>query len=188
MLSSHDFPRPMTTLNGDIAKLRLAILLQFTVPGVPMIYYGDEIGMCGGQDPLNRAPMIWDETRHNTHIREWYSKVAGIRKERREFSSGNFLDLSQWLENGVGGFLRTDPDDPRNYSIVFANPTRSRKKFTVYVPAAHMFSDLELVDLLSGARVRSSCGSIHVDLPAMSGAVYVPDFGCKKGYTFSKRL
>lgn len=188
MLSSHDFPRPMTTLGGDLAKLRLAILLQFTIPGVPMIYYGDEVGMSGGQDPLNRAPMIWDTKRHNAQVQGWYAKISNIRKTRREFSKGNFLDLSERLENGAAGFLRTDPGDPRNYSIVFVNPSHSRKKFTVYVPAAHMFSDLELVDLLSDTRVRSSCGSIHIDLPAMSGAVYVPDFGCKKGYTFSKRL
>ena len=50
MLSSHDTPRLITSL-GDAEKARLALLMQFTLPGVPLIYYGEEIGMEGGADP-----------------------------------------------------------------------------------------------------------------------------------------
>ena len=51
LLSSHDMPRLRTLLSGDLAAVRLAVLLQMTLPGAPCVYYGDEIGMEGGNDP-----------------------------------------------------------------------------------------------------------------------------------------
>ena len=51
LIGSHDTPRARTVLGGDVAALRLATLLQLTLPGAPSIYYGDEIGMDGGHDP-----------------------------------------------------------------------------------------------------------------------------------------
>jgi glycosidase len=41
------------------ARYMLAATLQFTLPGAPMIYYGDEVGMYGGEDPYSRSPMWW---------------------------------------------------------------------------------------------------------------------------------
>ena len=51
LLSSHDMPRLRTLVSGDLAAVRLAVLLQMTLPGAPCVYYGDEIGMEGGNDP-----------------------------------------------------------------------------------------------------------------------------------------
>ena len=57
----HDAPRALTVLGGDRAALRMATLLQATLPGAPCIYYGDEIGLSGGNDPANRGAFPWDE-------------------------------------------------------------------------------------------------------------------------------
>jgi cyclomaltodextrinase len=51
LIGSHDTPRARTVLAGDAAALRLAMLLQLTLPGAPSIYYGDELAMEGGPDP-----------------------------------------------------------------------------------------------------------------------------------------
>src|SRR5437899_1202878 len=51
LIGSHDTPRARTVLAGDVAALRLAMLVQLTLPGAPSIYYGDELGMEGGADP-----------------------------------------------------------------------------------------------------------------------------------------
>jgi cyclomaltodextrinase / maltogenic alpha-amylase / neopullulanase len=51
LLGSHDTPRARTVMGGDPARLRLATLLQLTLPGAPSIYYGDELAMEGGADP-----------------------------------------------------------------------------------------------------------------------------------------
>ena len=51
LIGSHDTPRALTVMGGDVRRLRLATLLQATLPGAPSIYYGDEIAMAGDHDP-----------------------------------------------------------------------------------------------------------------------------------------
>ena len=60
LLSNHDGTRVMTLLGGDVAKARLAGTLLLTLPGLPFVYYGEEIGMTGDKpDPRLRTPMQW---------------------------------------------------------------------------------------------------------------------------------
>jgi len=60
LLSNHDGTRIMTLLGGDVAKARLAGTLLLTLPGLPFVYYGEEIGMTGDKpDPRLRTPMQW---------------------------------------------------------------------------------------------------------------------------------
>ncbi len=59
-LSNHDQTRVMTALGGDVMRARLAATLLLTLPGLPFIYYGEEIGMTGDKpDPRLRTPMQW---------------------------------------------------------------------------------------------------------------------------------
>jgi len=59
-LSNHDTARPMTRFFGEVPKAKVAASLLLTAPGVPFIYYGEEIGMTGDKpDPLIRTPMQW---------------------------------------------------------------------------------------------------------------------------------
>jgi glycosidase len=59
-LSNHDGTRVMTLLGGDMARARLAATLLLTLPGLPFVYYGEEIGMSGDKpDPRLRTPMQW---------------------------------------------------------------------------------------------------------------------------------
>jgi len=187
MLSSHDIPRALSTLEGDLDRLELALLLQFTLPGSPMIYYGDENGMAGGADPFNRMPMIWDQDRWNGGIRALYRRMIALRADRPELQGGDFHDLSQWSANGTVGFLRTSPGDPREFCLVFVNPTSEPRRFPVYVPAGRMFADMVMRDLLSGRTVTTGSGSLEIDLQPRSGAVYVPEYRIPQ-YDFAKRL
>ncbi|MBI3745340.1 MAG: DUF3459 domain-containing protein [Chloroflexi bacterium] len=60
-LTNHDMDRVASTLKGDPAKLRLAAQLLLTGPGVPFVYYGEEIGMTGQKpDERIRTPMRWN--------------------------------------------------------------------------------------------------------------------------------
>ena len=59
LIGSHDRERTLTLLKGDRSALKQAFFLQFTLPGVPCIYYGDEAGMTGGPDPYNRGTFPW---------------------------------------------------------------------------------------------------------------------------------
>ena len=70
LVGSHDAPRLRTVLGDDVTGVRLATLLQMTLPGAPCIYYGDEIGLRGGNDPENRGAFPWDEGRWDTGLRD----------------------------------------------------------------------------------------------------------------------
>ncbi|MEZ4516832.1 MAG: glycoside hydrolase family 13 protein [Chloroflexota bacterium] len=59
MLGSHDTPRLLTLANDDVNTVKLAFLCQMTVPGAPNIYYGDEIGLVGRNDPFCRGAFPW---------------------------------------------------------------------------------------------------------------------------------
>lgn len=60
---NHDQTRTMTEFRGDAARARLAVTLLLTMPGIPFLYYGEEIGMTGDKpDPRLRTPMHWNRT------------------------------------------------------------------------------------------------------------------------------
>ena len=59
-LRNHDQTRTLTVLGGDLEKAKLAVSLLLTLPGLPFVYYGEEIGMTGDKpDPRLRTPMHW---------------------------------------------------------------------------------------------------------------------------------
>ncbi len=77
--------------NEAVFNLKVATLLQFTLPGVPSIYYGDEIGMQGYTDPLNRQYFTWDNI--NEEIFNWYCKLGKIRSKYSVFSFGEYSEV-----------------------------------------------------------------------------------------------
>lgn len=92
--------------NG-IAMLKMASLIQFTLPGVPSIYYGDEIGMQGMKDPFNRACMNW--TQQNYELLRWYKRLGEIRRGLSVFNDGGFRMV--YCEGSVIAYERfTDTD------------------------------------------------------------------------------
>jgi len=89
-------------------KQKLITGIQFTLPGAPQIYYGDEAGMWGGDDPDCRKPMVWkelkyetetthplgykrlpDEVKYDADLFNWYRKIASVRKENAALSLGD---------------------------------------------------------------------------------------------------
>lgn len=94
--------------------MKLAIVFQFCFEGVPYIYYGDEVGITGGNDPLNRACMIWDEDKQNKELLQLYKKLIKIRKENKELVYGDYKPL--YLEDNVIIFERNSD----NGSVIIA--------------------------------------------------------------------
>ena len=88
LLGSHDTPRLLTRLDGDQAAFRLALTLLLTYRGTPCLYYGDEIGMEGGEDPDCRRPMIWDPDEQDRGLRDFVRELIRLRTDERALRRG----------------------------------------------------------------------------------------------------
>lgn len=71
-----------------VELLKTASAIQYFLPGVPSVYYGDEIGMEGYEDPINRRPMSWDNI--DVELLEHYRILGKLRAEHRAAFAGNF--------------------------------------------------------------------------------------------------
>lgn len=87
MLASHDTARLITQAGDNRAIAKLMYLFQFSYPGSPCIYYGDEIGMVGGEEPASRACMVWEEEEQDTALRNYLKTLIQLRKTEAGFSS-----------------------------------------------------------------------------------------------------
>ena len=130
LLDSHDTGRAVTVLAMDssienqsatrppddpaIGRLKLAALLQFTLPGAPVIYYGDEIGMYGGNDPQCRAPMWWTDRATpggNGALRAYYQRLCRLRRQHAALRRGMFRWMLLDDRSRVVAFHRRADDD-----------------------------------------------------------------------------
>lgn len=94
MLGSHDTPRSLTVVRNDKTALRLMYLCQMTVPGIPNIYYGDEIGMSGHHDPDCRRAFPWhDEKSWDRELREDIRQYIRLRHQFPALRRGDFRIL-----------------------------------------------------------------------------------------------
>jgi neopullulanase len=80
LLGSHDMPRLRTLVSGDLAAVRLAVLLQMTLPGAPCVYYGDEIGMEGGNDPDCRRAFPAGQAGRDEALRATFRDLIALRR------------------------------------------------------------------------------------------------------------
>ena len=107
-LSTHDTPRILTVLGADhvpgskeeravfrlsparrqlgLKRLRLAALVLFTFPGAPTVYYGDEAGMEGWEDPFNRAGYPWGQ--EDSELKSFFSSLVHLRREQPALQTG----------------------------------------------------------------------------------------------------
>ncbi|MCO5295354.1 MAG: alpha amylase N-terminal ig-like domain-containing protein [Fimbriimonadaceae bacterium] len=162
LLSSHDTPRFITLCGDDPAMARLAALVQFTWVGAPSVYYGEELGMLGGADPLNRRGMRWDLATDANPMLRWYRALGALRGAVPALQSGDPEPLP-----GSGPDVVAFARSYQGVRVVVAvNRAGSPKPFD-----ADLKGPKEgWVDALSGER-HSSLG---ITLPAQGAAVLLP--------------
>ncbi|UHA74964.1 alpha-glycosidase [Paenibacillus sp. 481] len=111
LLDSHDTPRLLTQCGGDKRRMKLATLFQFTHPGVPCVYYGNEIGIEGEGDPDCRRCMEWDEEKQDRELFNFYRDVIALRRKHAALRSvgirflqaeagSRVLMYERWSESG----------------------------------------------------------------------------------------
>ena len=87
IIGTNDTERILTVLDGNVELLKLLIVIQFTLPGVPLIYYGDETGLEGGKEPDNRKSYPWGKEDKN--LINFYQKIISIRNNENGLKKGD---------------------------------------------------------------------------------------------------
>lgn len=177
----HDVPRFINEPGATFSGLERAFTLLLTARGIPLIYYGDEIGLTGGSDPDNRRdfPGGWKDDPHNAFVPsgrtaeqqrlfEHLRKLVHLRAEIAASRSGEMVDLL--TEDDAWAFARVGRQAP---VLVVLNNSKEPATLRVPLAGSGIADGVRLEDSLSIARpVTAVGGSIEVHLPALSVAIY----------------
>ncbi len=99
-IDTHDTERFLHSVGKDVRKQKLAAALQLLLPGMPMIYYGDEVGMDGGMDPDCRRGMLWDPDRQDRELLGYYQALIRIRHDFPVLTEGTITE--QYADDDAG--------------------------------------------------------------------------------------
>ncbi|HEX7077192.1 MAG TPA: alpha-amylase family glycosyl hydrolase [Candidatus Eisenbacteria bacterium] len=138
-LSSHDVPGALYQLQGDKKRFMLAAVLEFTVSGIPMIYYGEEVARLGGDWPENRSDMPWGDRKilpgqakaRDDSMRTDYRLLGAIRSEYPALTRGSYTGLSS--DGDLLVFARRD-SLAHDAVVVAVNRGGSTASATVPIP------------------------------------------------------
>ncbi|MDD3212888.1 MAG: alpha-amylase family glycosyl hydrolase, partial [Eubacteriales bacterium] len=90
-LDSHDTARFLTEANGETERLKLAIAFQMLFPGSPALFYGDELGMAGENDPGCRGGMAWNHP--DAELLDWTREMIALRRQSEAVRRGSYRAL-----------------------------------------------------------------------------------------------
>lgn len=182
-LTNHDRFRLKTTVPA-LQDRTFLWQLMVTLPGAPLLYYGEELGFEGGDDPEMRAPMDWDAVSAGTapELRLMKSLLAA-RNDHIALQIGDCVMLAceQLL-----GFVRHTAS-VRDTVIVLANPNDAEVRETVLVPDSWLMNQNGLTDVFSGATVNMAASLITLTVPAKTVMALKPQIS-SVGYSPYKRV
>jgi glycosidase len=169
IITSHDTPRIFSILRSRIERVQLAFAMLFTLPGVPTVYYGDEIGMAGGHDPDNRRGMIWDEARWHKPLQQTIQQMSALRQSLPVLRRGLYQYL--YAQDAHLAFART-----LEQSSVVVTINASSESWRINIPLHGLWPRGEqAIDLLSGKTGRNVGGYLEDGiLEPFSLAVWQP--------------
>ena len=150
-------------------RLRLASLIQFALPGAPTVYYGDEVGMTGADDPDDRRTYPWTDTggHPDDALLAHYKALTSLRKSVPALVGGDFRVLLADDSANTVVFGRKSGTDA---AIVAVN--RGGSAQTLHVPVAHYLPDgVALHAAYGGGGATVSGGELVVTVPAEDGVV-----------------
>ena len=181
LLSSHDQARALhqfgwhadtkdaQTIAQAKQRLKLAVLFQMTFPGAPTVYYGDEVGLTGGDDPYNRATYPWADQggKPDADMLATFKRLIGLRNKHAVLRRGSiaaplYLDAhSIVLMRQHGG----------QTAITATNNATTAQTVTVKLPQALQGSSIRFADVLGGPDVTARGGVLQITLPPLFGLV-----------------
>jgi glycosidase len=197
-LGNHDVCRALSHANGDFAdlwcnggkeqgwnrppslptddepfkRLRLAWAFMLTSPGVPLIYYGDEIGMPGAGDPDNRRMMPWDGLSPEQQATlAQVQALAALRRAHPAASRGERRTLALTADGLLWAYAMQTADD---FVVTVLNRSPSPRSPTLDLGELTLPDGTVLRDAVGGPDVTVAAGAVTVQLDGRTAAVLVP--------------
>lgn len=167
LTGSHDIPRLLAVLSGNRNLIRLASTLLFTYPGVPCVYYGEEVGL-GADSGMNpRQCMNWEPSTWDLDLQDWYKTLIRLRRSSQALREGGFQVLSMESDSFI--FQRDTADE-----IVLVAAHRGEQQLQArLLPIKHAAipDGLEFEELFTHQRISATNG--FIPLPAMTQGAQV---------------
>ena len=152
-------------------KLQLAFTYIMTIPGIPLIYYGDEFGLPGAGDPDNRRMMRFDNElgAHEKSTLAFLKKLGQVRGSHLSLSRGDW-SAPLWSEGGFLAYARTLPDEK---AVILLNLGTGAKAGKLDVGSAGIADGAQLEDGLGGSQETVAGGKLQFNVPARSAAIFI---------------
>ncbi len=157
-------------------KLKLAIGFLLSIDGVPMIYYGDEVGLTGAGDPDNRRMLPRDDQLDTAQksVREYFSRISALRSSHPALRYGNRRLLV--ADETRYAFVRRQFDDR-----VLAVWNKGTAEAVFDLPAGSELSDGKYADVLTGKKILVESGRTKFSLGPMESAFFIPEIDNSAG-------
>ena len=184
ILDNHDVAR-LKHLLPKVAQQRLAQVMQFTLPGSPNLYYGTELGMDGGNDPENRAPMRWDLNTPKNDTLKWVKTLIDLHHQEKALKVGDFKLIRS--EHFLSYSRYTD--DVADTCIIVINPTNQEQTESLLLKDSKLMN-FSGFNIILGEQIPLTllAGLIEVTLKPYSFMLFKPDTTVSKSYTPYKRV
>jgi cyclomaltodextrinase / maltogenic alpha-amylase / neopullulanase len=183
LLSSHDQARALHHFGfrdgaSDAAvialakqRLRLAVFFQMIYPGAPTIYYGDEVGVTGGDDPYNRATYPWEDTggKPDSALLADFKRFTKMRNDHAVLRRGS-IDAPIYVDSNVIVLLRKLGD---TYAITATNNASESRSVTVTLPAVGSRVFVDVLDTAAPVVASARDAQITFTVPSQSGRALV---------------
>ncbi len=165
----HDDTRDAAVIELAKGRLKLAVLFQMIFPGAPTVYYGDEVGVTGGDDPYNRATYPWADRggRPDTALLAEFKKLIHLRRDHAVLRRGS-IEAPLLVDDHVIVLARRLGDD---WAITATNNAATPRTVTLPLPAG--LEPGVLQDALGGTAVMASPQGLSFEVPALYGRVLI---------------
>ena len=138
LIDSHDTARFLHLCNDNKKKQHLAAAFQLLLPGMPMVYYGDEYAMPGANDPDCRRGMYWDEEYQDKEMYNWYKKLMQVRKTHACIVEGEMIETIANDDEDTIVMIRKNGEE--TIAMLF-NCGNSAKEFNEYAKKYNLLTD-----------------------------------------------
>ncbi len=138
LIDSHDTARFLHLCNDNKKKQHLAAAFQLLLPGMPMVYYGDEYAMPGANDPDCRRGMYWDEEYQDKEMYNWYKKLMQVRKAHACIVEGEMIETIANDDEDTIVMIRKNGEE--TIAMLF-NCGNSAKEFNEYAEKHNLLTD-----------------------------------------------